>query len=149
MSNSKRIWVWVGVAIVVVAVVVWVARMFMPKKPVALNPSPVFAPQGQLVPEFPKSLILDSNAAVSDSYSINYSSSTNQYTAVYDSSSTVTALYNQYKEYLPANGWTITNDITKYSTSRGLYASNASSDVAVGIVTQGIGSQTTITYLLK
>lgn len=59
------------------------------------------------------------------------------------------SLYSQYKQYLPANGWTITNNITANSNSRGLYAINASSDVAVGIVSQAGGSAVTITYLVK
>jgi hypothetical protein len=147
MKDSKRIWIWVGV-VVVVCVVVF-AVVWKPALKPATGPVPVYAPQGQLVPQFPALLILDSAAVVNGSYAINYSSSTNQYTAQYNSSDTVASVYASYKQYLPANGWSITNDITKYSTSRGLYASNASSDVAVGIVTQGKGSQVTITYVVN
>ena len=143
-------WVWVGVAVVVIVIIVWaVTKFYQPKQQAETLPSPVFASQGQLVPQFPKDLILDSNAAVSDSYSVNYSSSTDQYTAEFDSSSSMASLYTSYKQYLPANGWTITNDMTRYTNSRGLYASNASSDVAVGIVSQGDGARVTITYLVK
>ncbi len=150
MKDSKRVWVWVGVVVVVLAVVLAFVWRPSSKQPASSGgPAPVFAPQGQLVPQFPKSLILDSNAAISGSYSINYSSSTNQYTAEYDSSSTMASLYAQYKQYLPANGWAITNNITKYSSSRGLYASNASSDVSVAIVSQVNGSRAIITYLIK
>ncbi len=115
--------------------------------PVALG-SPAFAPKGELTPGFPKSLILD-NAAINGSYSINYSSSTNQYTAEWNSSISLAALYTSYKQYLSLHGWAIINDITKYPTSRGLYARNASSDVSVAIVAQGSGSQVVLTYLTK
>lgn len=147
MNDSKRTWAWVGVVVVVVIVIVWAVWASMPKTP--SGPQPVFAPQGQLVPQFPKSLILDNSAAVNGSYSINYSTSTDQYTAEFNSSSSMASLYSEYTQYLSANGWMITNSSTMYSTSRGLYASNASSDVAVGIVSQTGGSQVTITYLVK
>jgi hypothetical protein len=150
MNNSKRIWVWVGVVVVVAAVVVWFVWKPTPAiPPVASNPVPVYAPQGQLVSEFPSSLIIGTSSVVNGSYAINYSSSTNQYTAEFNSSSSVISLYASYKQYLTTNGWTITNDITKYPTSRGLYASNASSDVTVAIATKNKGAQVTISYVLK
>ena len=152
MQDTKRVWVWVGVVVVVLGVVV--ALVWPRSKPsgptTSTNgPAPVYAPQGQLTPEFPKQLILDSAAAVNQSYSIGYSSSTNQYTAQFNTSSSVATLYASYKKYLPANGWTITNDIAKYAQSRGIYASNASSDVMVAILAQGSGSQVTVTYIIK
>ena len=137
MQDTKRIWAWVGGVVVVIAIV---TIIFWPSHkssgPVSSNgPAPVYAPQGQLIPQFPKSLILDSSAQVSNSYSIGYSSTTNQYTAQFNSSSSMTMLYNNYKKYLTANGWAITNDITSNDSTRGIYASNASSDVEVGIET--------------
>ncbi|MCL5669797.1 MAG: hypothetical protein M1423_00620, partial [Acidobacteria bacterium] len=77
------------------------------------------------------------------------SSSMNQYTAEWNSSSSMESLYEAYKTYLPAHGWTIANDVTKYPTSRGLYVRNASSDVSVAIVAHGSGSQVVLTYLAK
>ena len=149
MNNSKRIWVWVGV--VIVAVVVIMSFFWKPtaKSPTASGPTPVMAAQGQLVPEFPASLILDKSAVINGSYAINYSANINQYTAEFNSSDTMASAYAAYQQYLPANGWTITNDIAKYSTSRGLSASNASSDLAVSIATANKGSQITITYVVK
>lgn len=108
---------------------------------------PAYAPQGEVTPGFPKQLILDSSAAVTQSYAIHYSSSTNQYTAQWNSSSSMTALCDAYKQYLSANGWTITNDITQYAVSRSLYAENASSDVAVSIVKASEGTQISVTYV--
>ena len=151
MKDPKRVWVWVGVVVVAVAVAWWIVWKLNSTQPAPLQsaPAPVFAQQGQLVPNFPKNLILDNAAVISGSYSINYSSSTNQYTAEYNSSSSMASLYAQYKQYLPANGWTITNDITKFSSSRGLDATNASSSVAVAVVSEKTGSQVTITYLVE
>lgn len=149
MEGRKHIWVWVGVAVVVIALFAVVFWRPHASQPSTNTPTPVFAPQGQLVPQFPKSLILDSAAAVSGSYSVNYSSSTNQYTAEYNSSSSMATLYASYKQYLPANGWTITNDSAQYARSRGLYATNASSDVTLTIIPQGSGSQVTISYVTK
>ena len=149
MKDPTRVWVWVGVVVLVAIVAAWIVWRPGLQQPAQSGPVPVYAPQGQLVPQFPKGLILDSNAAISGSYSINYSSSTNQYTAEYNSSNTMASLYTKYKAYLPANGWVITNDISEYSGSRGLYASNASSDVAVAVVSQKQGSQVTITYVVK
>ncbi len=153
MEDPKRIWVWVGVAVIVVVVVVWAvwgSWGLMRKPKTVSGPTPVFAPQGQLVSLFPGRLILDgSSSSVGGSYSVDYSSSTDQYTAEFDSSSSMLSVYASYTQYLPANGWTITNAMTRYASSRGLYASNASSDVAVGIVSQGKGSQVTVTYLIK
>ena len=149
MKDSKTVWVWVGIVVVVAVVVAWFIWKPTSKAPVASNPTPVYAPQGQLVPQFPPSLILGTSTIVNGSYAIDYSSSTNQYTAEFNSSSSLASLYANYKQYLPANGWTITNDITKYPTSRGLYASNTSSSVTVGISENGKGSQVTITYVVK
>jgi len=150
MRDSKRIWVWVGVAVVVVAVAAWLIwKPTTTKAPVASVPTPVYASQGQLVPQFPKDLIIDSAAAISGSYSIGYSTTTNQYTAEYNSSSTVTALYNQYKTYLPANGWTVTGSLATRPTFDAISASQNNAQLSVVISKEAEGSQVTITYLVK
>ena len=151
MKDTKRMWVWVGVVVVVIAILM--AFFWRPgqegtmQQPVT-GSAPAYAPQGQLVANFPKELILDNAAVISDSYAINYSTSTNQSTAVWNSSSSMDSLYQSYKQYLPAHGWTITNDITKYATSRGLYATKGTTEVvSVSIVTQHKESQVTVTYV--
>jgi hypothetical protein len=148
MKDSKQIWVWVGVAVVVIVVVFAFVWKLKPK-PVASGPVPVFAPQGQLTPNFPKDLILDNNAAISGSYSINYSSSTNQYTAEYDSSNTLVSLYNSYKTYFGANGWMVTNSSSIKSASKIgiLIAATSSANVNVTLIAKGKGSEATISYV--
>jgi len=150
MEDSKRVWVWVGVAVVVVAIVAWAVWQFTPKKQQQpASPVVTFAPQGQLIPQFPKELILDGAAAVSGSYSINYSTSTNQYTAEYDSSSSLVTLYNDYQEYFGDNGWTITNSSGVESTSEigAIFAATSSATVNTTIITKGNGSDVTISYV--
>ena len=65
MKEMKNIWVWVGVAVVVI--VIALALMWRPSVPKPTSPVPVFAPQGQLTPNFPKELILDPQAQVNSS----------------------------------------------------------------------------------
>jgi hypothetical protein len=112
--------------------------------PVAIA-TPSYAPQGQLAAGFPQSLILDSGANISASYTI-AGSSQNQYTAEWNSKSSMAAEYSAYKTYLTANGWTITNDNAGHVTFQALYASNASATVSVGVVAAASGSQVTVSY---
>ena len=151
-KNNVKTWVLIGAAVVILAGILIYAQwgsLPRPGQPAAPMGVPTYAPQGQVVAGFPKQLILDPAAAVSNSYSINYTATTNQYTAQWNSSSAMNDLYVSYKQYLTANGWTITSDNAKYSGSRGLYARNASSDVSVVVIAQGNGSQVTVTYLAK
>ena len=147
MENSKRIWVWVGIAVVVIAVIL--VFVWKPSTKPASGPVPVFAPQGQLIPQFPKELILDPRAQVNSSYSIGYSSSTNQYTAEWVSSSSLATLDAGYKKYFVASGWTITNSNTVTAASKlgVVYAATSTANVNVTMVAQGKGSEVTISYV--
>ncbi len=104
-----------------------------------MGPAPVYAPQGQMIAGFPTGLILDHNVKATNSYAINYSSSTNLYVVQWDSSSSVAALYNAYLAYLPANGWTITNRFTDRPDLRGFYAVNNLTSANVNITIRRIG----------
>jgi hypothetical protein len=146
MKDLTRIWVWVGVAVVVIVVAVVI--IWRPGKK-ATGPVPVFAPQGQLTPNFPKQLMLDPEAQVSTSYAINYDPTTNQYTAEWTSSSSLASLYGDYQKYFGDNGWTITNQSGLTSASRlaVLYAATTTANVNVTLVTQGQGAQATVSYV--
>jgi hypothetical protein len=150
MSSSKQIWVWIGVVVVVIIVVIALVVALRPSPPAA-RPMPVFAPQGQLTPGFPKELVLDPQAQVNNSYSINYSSSTNQYTAEWVSSSSLVTLYGNYKTYFGQSGWTITNssDVVAGSKLGVLYAATSSAKVNVTLVSQKSGSDVTVTYVAQ
>lgn len=159
-QKQKPAWVvWVGVAFLAAVIILSIIspslwRGAAPGVPQKTGPQPTYAPQGQLIPGFPKELILDSAARVGNSYSINYSASGNQYTAAWNSSSSVAALFNQYKTYLPANGWVVPAGSArsgKYGAS--LFATNANpaSVVNISIVpaASGNGAQVTISYVAK
>jgi hypothetical protein len=147
MKSSKQIWVWIGIVVVVIIVVIALVVELRPKP--AVTPMPVVAPQGQLTPNFPKELVIDSNAQISNSYSINYDASTNQYTAEWTSSSSLPAVYNDYKTYLANNGWTITNssNVTAASKLGVLYAATALAKVGVTLVSHGTGADVSVTYV--
>ena len=105
------------------------------------------APAGQVVSGFPQNLILNSSAQVASSYSISYSTSSNQYTVTWNSPSSFTALLNQYETYLPANGWIIPGGAAQSGRlGAGLYATNNGATVNISIVPMNTGSQATVTY---
>lgn len=156
MGSKTKTTVWIVVAAAVLAAIIWYAASrntaqppVAPEQATQTPGSVTYAPTGQLAPGFPRDLILDSHAAVSGSYSINYSSTTNQYTASWTSSSSMLSLYGAYKQYFSAKGWTITNDDTQYPNLRVLYATNGSSTASADIVKAGSGSQATVTYVEK
>lgn len=146
MNDSKRIWIWVGVVVVLVAIAFawWPSQKKQPS-----GPTPVFAPQGQLTPNFPKQLMLDPAAQVGQSYAINYDPNTNQYTAQWTSSSSVATVYNDYQTYFGANGWTITNQSGAKAASKiaAMYAATSTANVNVTIVAQGKGAAVTVSYV--
>jgi hypothetical protein len=133
-----------GVLIVLVAAMVVIS--FVIRK-VSAPGTPVFAPGGQVVSGFPKELLLNHGAAFLNSYSINYSSSTDQYTAVWDTTSSVTDVYADYLSYFDRNGWVITKQIAQYPDSRGLFAAHGSSTASVAVSTHGTGSEVVVSYL--
>lgn len=101
------------------------------------NPNaPTYSPTGQ-VAGLPAELGFSQNQT-SSNYGMSYSATTNQYTAEWDSSSSMITLFNDYKTYLTSNGWTITNQ-TSLNGLYGLYASNPSSTVNVAITPDGNG----------
>jgi hypothetical protein len=148
MKGLKNIWVWVGVAVVVIILVVWGIGRLQSHQQVAA-PTVVYAPQGQLVQNFPKELILDPKAQINSTYSINYDPTTNQYTAEWNSSSSLVSLYNIYNTYFGSNGWTITNSSGATSTSKiaAMYAATSTANVNVSLVAQGQGAGVSVSYV--
>lgn len=147
MNDSKRVWVWVGVVVVVLLIVIAVVWRPSSKPPVATGPVPVYATKGQLIPQFPSSLILGSSTAVNNSYSINYSSSTNQYSAEFTSPSSMANMYALYNKSLPTNGWTIIGSNVTHPTVREISASQAGGQAEILISQVGNGSQVEISYV--
>jgi hypothetical protein len=147
-NRQGNVWVWVGIAVVVIVIIL--AFVWHPSAKVPPPPgTAVHASQGQVVGGFPQNLLLDSAAQISNSYSINYSSSTNQYTAAWNSSSSLADETSEYQQYLQANGWRVTPNPVTQSTIRALSAGNGSATLLVNIVAQGKGSQVTLTYVTR
>ncbi|HVM76656.1 MAG TPA: hypothetical protein VMU07_00695 [Candidatus Paceibacterota bacterium] len=159
MQNKRRgsVLIWIGI----VALVVIVLLLIFWKPNASQNPSnpgtgtqtgapqPTFAPQGQTVAGFPKDLILDPNASIGSSYSLNYAASTNQYTAQWNSSMTMAALFAKYTAYFSANGWTITNQQSKPQLDS-IYAKNTDgSEANLAIYPQGTGNEVIISYVAQ
>jgi hypothetical protein len=109
----------------------------------------VYAAKGEITPGFPKELILDTRASLTSSYAINYNESLNQYTTAFDSEQSMAALYDIYLAYFQQDGWTIVNAITKYPTSRGLYAKKGNTDASVAILDKDDLAQVMISYVVK
>jgi hypothetical protein len=93
--------------------------------------------------------MLDPEAQVSTSYSINYDPTTNQYTAEWTSSSSLATLYGDYQTYFGNNGWTITNQSGAKAASKlaVLYAATTTANVNVTLVAHGVGTDATISYV--
>lgn len=132
-------------AAVVILVVIFIAAFVFKSNPQPAAPSgpvvpqvgvsPTYAPQGQAVSGLPTDLILDPNAKLSQSYSIDYAAAGNQYTANWDSAMSVQAVFDAYKSYLPSHGWTLPADaaqISKYGAK--LYGEQAGTTVVISIV---------------
>jgi hypothetical protein len=145
-KNVTRFWAAVlAVVVIIVAVVVW--KYYGPTA--SVPGVPVYAPKGQLTTGFPKELILGDSSALAQSYTTNYSSSTNQYVAIFNSGNPIGLLYSDYTSYFAANGWTIANTTTPSSTLlRGLYAVKANAVAAVSIEEQGANRQVIVSYSL-
>ena len=136
------------VAIIIVVAILGVSWYFFGR---STSPHATFAPQGQVISGFPKTLILDNTAAIDNSYTIGYSANLNQYTANWTSaSSSLDSLYGKYLSYFTQNGWTVTNSSTNITGFRGLYAVNPSADANVTMSDVGTGGlRVTVSYVKK
>ncbi len=113
------------------------------------QPSPSYAPKGELTPGFPKELILDNKAAPGGSYAVNYGTGPSLRTTSFDSNKSMLSLFNLYKTYFKDNGWIITNEVTKYKDSRGLYAIKSREVASVAISDNGKTRQVVVNYAGK
>jgi hypothetical protein len=105
---------------------------------------PIFyAPSGQLVSEFPKELILDQNAVISQSYIITENKIT-QYTTIFTSGLTPAQVLDQYKAYSQKNNWQQTNE-TDSPELKGLSEQKGTEYLSIVIVPKNQGSEATVT----
>jgi hypothetical protein len=141
MQGSRSTWAWIGVTVVVVVLLfAWWYFMQGPAMP-------VYAPSGSLVPGFPPELVLDAPAQIDNSYSINYSSSANQLTAQWTSSSSIAAVFGDYTNYFQANGWSVSVPPITDPSSYSISATSSSAYALVNLVSQNGGTQVTVTYV--
>lgn len=157
MKLDKKTWMLILGAIVVLALIFILYGYFISLQtgypnggaPISQsqNPSPTYAPAGQLVAGFPPALILDNAARVSNSYSVSYAANTRQYTAVWNSSSSMSSLFTEYQNYFTQNGWAIGNTFAARPTLRSIYATKGSIGAEVVITAVGSASNVTISYV--
>jgi ammonia channel protein AmtB len=145
LAHKKKVVAITMIAIVVIALAIswW---LFLGKYS---SPNTSFAPTGQLVSGFPKELILDNTALISNSYTIGYAYNLNQYTANWTSSSSLDSLYASYAGYFASHGWTITNSSTDTPDFRGIYAVTSSTDANVVMASEPSGLDVTVSYVKK
>ena len=150
-ERQEQALVWVGIGVVIVGAIIFLA--WMPSGRNDLNsgagPMPVYAPAGQTIPQFPQELILGKSPTIGQSFSIAYSTTTNQYTAQFSSDQNPGELAAAYMGYLQSHGWKTTLNKTATSELRSISASDAAANLLVAIVPQAKGSQATITYVTK
>jgi hypothetical protein len=131
-QELKKFYVWVAIVVflvLIVVIVVWPRRA------------------GQVVAGFPQGLLIDSTAKVSASYAINYSSSTNQYTAEWDSSAPPISVASMYSGYFSSHGWKIVNEERSSLDLQGIYAVSSTNAVNMTAAAEGSGSHVTVSYL--
>jgi hypothetical protein len=149
MTNTKRIWIWTGVVIVLLLILVLLGAFSGKNNQPVTQGVPTYAPQGQLVTGFPQELVLDPTAQLGGSYGINYSTSTNQYTAMWTSSKSLDDLYSAYKTYFQNNGWTISNEMTAYAGTKGLHAAKGTASAGLSVVDNGASRKISVTYVAQ
>jgi hypothetical protein len=146
IKNKKIVVIVVAIAVVIVVLaLIWWFTWGEYRSPRA-----AFAPSGQLISGFPKELILDQTALIDKSYTIGYAYNLNQYTATWNSSSSMDGLYNQYLNYFTSHGWTITNSSNNITAFRGVYAVTSTADTNVVMDDSGQGGlKVTVSYVKK
>lgn len=155
----KKVWAWIGFFIVLVALAAvaigaaWHPSSTAPEEPVNYpNPAPsapIYAPAGALVSGFAQGLVLDNAPSFTQSYAVRYSATSTQYTATWNSSSSMNTLFAAYQKYFSANGWSVAGESASASNLRNIDAANGTEYANVTISAQGKGSQVTVSYLQK
>lgn len=137
------------IAIIVAALALLAAWYFGHRGLSGGGPMPSYAPSGQPASQFPQSLIFDPTISLTQSYAIHYSTSTNQYTASWNSSSSPDDVIAAYKNYFRTQGWHVSPNPVTQASIRGLSASTSSAYVLVTAITKDTGSAVTVSYVQK
>jgi len=137
-------WFWVTVVVIVVVAAALIVAWLYPIKAVG---TPVYAPQGQVVQGFPQELLIDSSGQVTHSYSIAYSSSTNQYTVGWQSAASPEALFSGYETYFTSKNWFILDEASSSPDVQSIYAVGSIGAVNFTAVASGTGSAASLSYV--
>lgn len=100
-----------------------------------------------LVPNFPDSLVLDKNAAITDSRATVYGAQT-QYTASYFSTQKSPALAAAYVKYFNSNGYTILNNSTANNTTA-IFAVKNGNQASITLLSAADKTRVSISYMTK
>lgn len=113
----------------------------------AQSPTPVYAPQGQVINGFPPSLILDPSPTITTSYLIDYGTA-GILSVSWNSSMSVFTLYDSYVQYLSVNGWTnITpSPGSPTASAAAVFAYKGLSSVNVGMTSHGAATNVVVAY---
>jgi len=111
------------------------------------NPQVVYAHPGDLIPSFPKDLLIGANQETQSSFAVTYPNTT-QSTVVFDSSENADVLYNAYLVYLQSNKYELLNH-QDAKGSASIYAINGSGDVSLDMSTDGKFTKVKVSYLKK
>jgi hypothetical protein len=108
---------------------------------------PTYTSSGQLVPAFPKELVLGTQPTITQSYDVPYSSQ-NQSATTYQAQDTPDKVFQAYLTYFQSNNYEI---ISKQQTTERdtVYASNKDVDISIIITSKQGKSSVTVNYLNK
>lgn len=108
------------------------------------------AEKGKVIEGFPKELVLNSNGTVTESYSIPYGESTEQFTVNFETSKSIAAEYEAYMTFLEKNGYQIINKNLEANIGN-IYATNTKADVnfVASRMAEAKSTSVVVTYLKK
>jgi len=114
-------------------------------------PKVVLAPKGSLAEGFPSELVLDTSAAIEESYSTNYDTGLSQKTAVFSSDKSIRDLFLLYRDYFIKAGWSLTEvKINPTGNAVEFYGKKRMAELSVAITKKDTGgSKISTSYLIR
>ncbi len=149
-----RYWIGIAVLLILIAGGVYAFHRSVQTKPQtgklkqsAAAIQPVYAATGEVVDTFPKGWVIGGNNVTETSYKVSYANSS-QNTAVYDTTDTVAAIYQDYLSYLKKNSYNLVNNqISARGDSAQIFAIGPKSSLSVEIAMVGKSTHVSATYL--
>ncbi len=146
LEKSKSTLIKIILGLVVIVVVVGGYILYSSSAPYSITT----APEGEIVAGFDKSLILDPQAKIVESYALGYESrGINQPTATFTSKRPLIQLTADYGAYLRDNGWTISHEADSLATNTFYYAAKDGQELNITFENIGFGTKVIIAYVQK